>query len=215
MNAGIKPTLIRYAESQTRKVAPMAVNKAIKDVIPEAKDLSEVTQQVPNGVGGTSVQFRTDVINEITADLNRSIQLSLKQAEQGNLELLEEETGVEIDYEKSSEGEGIVYSFPLGQATNNALLGNLGPRIPIKFTAIGSVETDVETKIEHYPINNAFISVVIHVKVNVQIIIPFATEMAVVEQNVPIAIGYYHGDVPQFYNGQGSTSPSIQLPTNP
>lgn len=212
VNKGMKPTLMRYAETQTRKIAPMVVNDAIKDVIPQAKDLSEVTQYVPNGSGGTSIQFRTDVINELTADLNKKIQLNLKQAERGNLEELERETGIKIDYDESSKGEGIAFSFPLGRATNNALLGNLGPRIPIRFTALGSVETDVETKIEHYPINNAFITVVVNVKVDVQIIIPFGTETATIIQEVPIAIGYHPGEVPQFYNGSGGIHPAIPVP---
>ncbi|MBS4178546.1 sporulation protein YunB [Lederbergia citrea] len=215
VNKGIKPTLIDYAESQTKKIAPLVINKAIKEVLPNVKDIREVTEIVPNGVGGTSVQFKTDIINETASELSRAIQQNLKKAESGNLQALEAETDVEIDYEKSNLGEGIVYSFPLGQATHNALLGNLGPRIPIRFTAIGSVQTNAKPKVEQYPINNVFITVEIQIEVTVQIIIPFGTKQAVVQQDVPIALGYYPGNVPQFYNGNGKTSPSIQLPSNP
>ncbi|MCJ7840314.1 sporulation protein YunB [Lederbergia sp. NSJ-179] len=212
-NRGIKPTLINYAESQTGKIAPMVVAKAVEDVLPQVKDLSEVTESVPDEPGQPSIQYRTDVINKIQAELSREIQLNLNEAEKGNLEELEMKTGVEIDYDKSSEDEGIAYSFPLGQATNNALLGNLGPKIPIRFSAVGNVKTNVEHKVEHYPINNTFITVVVAVEVNVQIIIPFATKTAVVKQDVPIAAGFYRGDVPQFYhNGADGLTPSIEFP---
>lgn len=214
VNKGIKPTLMSYADSQTRKIAPMVVSKAVKDVIPEVKDIREITEIVPDGVGGKTVQFKTDIINETQADISRAIQLNLRQAEAGNLAAFHQETGVEFSYDKSAEGEGIVYSFPLGQATNNALLGNLGPRIPIRFTPVGSVNTNVETKVEQYPINNMFVTVSVKVSVTVQIIIPFGTEQAMVEQEVPIAIGLYPGDVPQFYNNSGTMTPSIQFPGN-
>lgn len=212
VNKGIKPTLMSYAESQTRKIAPMVVSKAIKDVIPEVKDLREITEIVPDGVGGKTVQFKTDIINETQADISKAIQMNLRQAEAGNLAAFHQETGVQFSYDQSAKGEGIVYSFPLGQATNNALLGNLGPRIPIRFTPVGSVDTNVETKVEQYPINNMFVTVSVQVSVNVQIIIPFGTGQAKVDQEVPIAIGLYPLDVPQFYNNSGTMNPSIQYP---
>lgn len=212
VNKGMKPTLISYAETQTGKIAPMVVTKAVKDVLPEVKDISEVTEMVPDGNGRTTVQYRTDVINQIQAELSKEIQLNLNEAERGNLEPLEMDTGVEIDYDKLNEEEGISYSFPLGQATNNALLGNLGPKVPIRFSAVGNVQTNAEHKVEHYPINNIFITVIVAVEVNVQIIIPFGTETAVVKQDVPIAMGYYPGDVPQFYNEGQGLNPSIELP---
>ncbi|MCR2823120.1 sporulation protein YunB [Lederbergia panacisoli] len=211
INSGIKPTLINYAESQTSKIAPAVINKAVQEVIPNVKNLNEVMETQPNG----GVVFKTDIINQTQAELSRAIQFNLKQAEKGNLEELEAETGIRIDYHKSSEGEGIVYSFPIGQATKNALLGNLGPRIPIRFTVVGSVNSNVVPKVEQYPINNLFVSVIIPLEVTVQIIIPFGSKKTVVKQEVPLAMGVLPLDVPNFYNGNGKTNPSIQIPTNP
>ncbi|MBS4200179.1 sporulation protein YunB [Bacillus sp. FJAT-49732] len=211
VNIGIKPTLITYAESQTNKIAPMVISKAVEEILPNVKDINDIAEILPSG----AVKYKTDIINQTQADLSRAIQKNLKQAEKGNLEALQAETGIQIDYGKSSEGEGIVYSFPLGQATKNALLGNLGPRIPIRFTAVGSVRSSVESKVEQYPINNIFVTVFIPIEVSVQIIIPFGTEKTIVKQEVPLAIGLFPLDVPDFYNGNGTTNPSIQFPTNP
>src|SRR5699024_11048971 len=97
-------------------------------------------------------------------------------AERGDLESLQQEANIEVDYEQSQIGEGIVYFFPIGQVTNNALLGNLGPKIPIRFTALGSVESDMDMKVEQYPINNLAIEVIVKIEVHVQIIIPFGTK---------------------------------------
>lgn len=215
VNLGIKPTLVSWAESQTKKIAPMVINKAVKEVIPNVKNIDEVMVTVPNGAGGTTTKFDTVTITKIMSDISSNVQRNLREAEKGNLQFLVEEANIDVDVEMMGEGDGIVYSVPLGQATDNAILGNLGPRIPVRFTPIGDVRTTIKTDVEPYGINNAVITVLIHIEVNVQVIIPFATSVAVVEQEIPIALGSLEGNVPQFYNGSGGTNPSIQLPTNP
>jgi hypothetical protein len=57
-----------------------------------------------------------------------------------------------------------------------------------------------------------FVTVSIEIQVNVQIIIPFGTKEAMVQQTVPIAIGLFPGEVPQFYNNSGQVNPSIPFP---
>ncbi|MEW8987205.1 MAG: sporulation protein YunB [Bacillus sp. (in: firmicutes)] len=53
----------------------------------------------------------------------------------------------------------------------------------------------------------------VQVEVKVQIIIPFATEIITVKEDVPVATGLIKGEVPQFYNGGGGDSgASIELP---
>ncbi len=191
INKGIQPTLMRFAESQTRKIAPMVISRAVKEQMPEVKDINEIMITKPNGSGGTTTQFHTGMINRLLAETASIVRKNLMEVEQGNLLALEEETEVEFDQVQTSEGDGIVYAVPLGQATNNALLGNLGPRIPVRFTPIGDVRSTVHTDVEPYGINNVFIVVSIHIEVNVQIIIPFATDIASVQQDVPVAMGYF------------------------
>ena len=38
-------------------------------------------------------------------------------------------------------------AVPFGRVTDNALLGNIGPDIPIHFTSIGHVNTDIKQKL--------------------------------------------------------------------
>ncbi|SIG88896.1 sporulation protein YunB [Mycobacteroides abscessus subsp. abscessus] len=60
-----------------------------------------------------------------------------------------------------------------------------------------------------------YVEVLVRLDVQVQIIIPFATKIITVQEDVPVAIGIIPGDVPQFYNGGGGDSaPSIELPAN-
>jgi sporulation protein YunB len=213
IDKGIEPTLMRYAESQTRKIATLVINKAINKKIASGMDIDKVIEFVPvDGGSSTVVKFNTEIINRVKAETTNIVQMNLKEAERGNLSSLEMLSDVEIVAAKENDEGGIVYYVPLGQATNNALLGNMGPRIPVKFTAIGDVTADVVWETEDHGINNTLINVSVRVKVNVQIIIPFATKVATVQENIPIGSFYYPGKVPQFYNGGGESSPAIQLP---
>ena len=140
---------------------------------------------------------------------------NIKEVEHGNLAVLESLEEIEIDYEETNEMEGIAFSIPLGQATNNAILGSLGPKIPIRFTAIGDVQSDVKTKVTEYGINNAHIEVYIALEVNIEIIIPICNRVTTVKRNIPIGMGIFPGDVPQFYNnGRGGFSPVINCRIN-
>ncbi|MDQ0215158.1 sporulation protein YunB [Oikeobacillus pervagus] len=214
INEGIKPTLVTYAETQTKAIAAKVISKAVNKKVANAIDINDIIETVPSGDGkGTTVtKFNTEIINRVLGETTTLVQLNLKEAERGNLQALELLSDVEIENKKMEKSEGIVYSVPLGQATNNALLGNLGPRVPIRFNAIGNVRSDVKSNVKPYGINNAFVEVSIRVQVNVQIIVPFATKMTTVEQDIPVAMGIIEGGVPQFYNGGSNQAPTLTVP---
>lgn len=209
VNAGLKPTLISYAESQTRKIASLVISNAINKKIANEMDIENIIEPVPNQEGMT--KLNAEIVNRVKAETTHLIQKNLKVAESGNLSELELLTDVE--FEKTDKGvDGIVYYVPLGQATNNALLGNLGPKIPVRFTAIGDVRSDVKTSIKDFGINNAYIQVYVALTVNVQIIIPFATNVTTISEEVPVGMFIMKGNVPQYYNSGGSSSPALSLP---
>lgn len=209
INKSLKPTLMAFAESQTMQIASLAVNKAILER--EAVDINKV---IVKDQESSLIYFDTEKINEMRGETTQLILNNIQMAEEGDLKELENVLGFEIE-KHHGEDEGLVYYIPLGKATNNALLGNLGPNIPVRFNTIGHLEADIETEFEEVGINNVYVEVYIKLKVHVQIIIPFATEAAVLEQKIPLALGILPGEVPQFYNkaGQG-VMPSLQLPVD-
>lgn len=52
----------------------------------------------------------------------------------------------------------------------------------------------------------------IHLSVNVQVIVPFASKSTTVEQRIPVAIGMLKGTVPNIYTTGGGTQPSVEVP---
>lgn len=200
------------AEKETERIASIVINNAIgKQIAEDEIKIEDLIIANQDSVGNiTSFNFNTSIINAVQARITSRVQKNLQLASEGNIAALELP---EIDIE--SEGhpnEGILYHIPLGQATQNALLGNLGPKVPVRFYVVGSVEPNIVKTVTPFPINSALIEISVHIKVSVQVVIPFLTKTSTVETLLPIVMRTYHGNIPDYYNGGSEASPSIQLP---
>ncbi len=212
INKGIEPTLMRYAETETRKIASLVINKAINKKTVDI-GLNDVISLEPGSNGAPpSANLKTEEVNRKLSEITSQIQKNLTSAEKGDLASLEQLTDVVIETQNTGNSKGIVYYVPIGQATNIALLGNLGPKIPVQFNAIGDVRPDVKIDPRPIGINNTWIDVSIHIEVSVQIITPFATKITKLDQSIPVGGRLIQGNVPQYYNGGSSSPPSLQLP---
>ncbi|MCA1031613.1 sporulation protein YunB [Bacillus timonensis] len=215
INKGIEPTLMRYAENETKRIATLVIKNAITKQINEDELNQEELVIIEKDANGkiTSAGFNTSVIQRVLAKTTNNVERYLKFVNEGNIDALEL-PDVEIEKDEKTKREGFFYEIPLGQATNNALLGNLGPRVPVRFFVIGDVMSDVKTEVEPFGINNALYKISIHLEVSVQVIIPFSTKEIVVPTNIPIVLRSINGDVPQYYNNGGDDSPALELPGN-
>ena len=214
VNMRLTPTYVEYAEFQTQKVATHVINQAISTRIANILDVNDIIEHVPTETSEmVTTKFNTEVINRVLADTRTSVEQHLEQAEAGNLEILPRADDIEYDPQKMGDQGGIVFFVPMGQALNIPIIGNLGPKIPIRFHLVGDVKANVVASIEEFGINNAYIEVNILIKVEVQIIIPLATKSNVVEQKIPVAIGLVQGPVPNIFSqGTGAELPSIEVP---
>lgn len=214
INSRLMPTYLDYAEVQTHKIASSVVSEAINARTSTVLDVNDIIVGLPEEKNEMmTVKFNTEIINQVRVESEKLVKEYLKQAEKGNLTHLPSLENVEYDAGEMDAGDGIVFFVPLGQAANLPILGNLGPKIPIRFHIIGNVQSDVQSIIREFGINNAYVEVNILLKVNVQIIVPFASKSAVVEKSIPVAIGLVRGSVPHIYtNGGEGVQPSIEVP---
>lgn len=214
VNQRLTPIYLQYAEVQTEKIASHVISEAITERISNVLDVNDVIQHVPTeNSDQVTVKYNTEVINRILADVRTTVDENLDEIEKGNIDLLP--LGEDIEYgatQMQAQG-GVVFFVSLGQVTNMPLLGNLGPKIPIRFHVIGDAQANVVPYIKEFGINNAYVEVNIVLKVQVKIIVPLATKTAHIEQTIPVAIGIVKGPVPQVYSsGDGGTTPNIQVP---
>ncbi|WP_427108560.1 sporulation protein YunB [Lysinibacillus xylanilyticus] len=214
LNEQLMPTYLEYAAVQTGKIASSVVSKAIDSRTSSVMDVNDILVEVsPNNQA--DLKINTETINRVRTETVNQVKVYLEQAEQGELSHLPNLDNVEYDFNKINEGNGVVFYVPISQAANMPILGNLGPKIPIRFHVIGNVHSEVTSSITEYGINSAYVEVGIHIEVNVQIIVPFASKTTTVTQDIPVAMGLVRGTVPDVYSNGSSEAPSIQVPVSP
>ncbi|GEN83298.1 sporulation protein YunB [Sporosarcina luteola] len=214
VNSKLTPIYTLYAETQTEKIAAHVITQAIKSRSTSVYNMNEIIENVPNDSesGMVTNTLNAEIIIKTMAEIQGLIESHLEMAESGNLEMLPLSEDIEYDAEKMETDGGVVFFVPLGQALDLPMLGNFGPKIPIKFHVIGEVQTDVETVVTEFGINNAIVEVNVLVTVNVQIIVPLATQRTVLQQRIPVAIGLLQSPIPQIYNGGSGSAPQIEVP---
>ena len=217
VNVRLTPIYLQYAEVQSQKIASLVVSKAINSRTVNVMDVNDIIEEVPTDQHNrVTTKFNTEIINRVKSETVTLVQTHLEQAEEGNLENLPYLDDIEYDPNAMEDNGGIVFYVPLGQATNIPLLGNLGPKIPIRFHVIGNVQSDVVREITEFGINSALVDISIVIKVNVQVIVPLATKTTTIEEKIPVALGVISGPVPQIYTkGDGGAQPSIEVPISP
>ncbi len=200
---GIRPTLIEIAKTETQRIATTAINEAVRKKTIENTDMENVIDIRQDSEGRIiSAGVNSIGVNRVLHETTLNVQRYLNDVARGNIRDLAIPDGIEVDQE-SYQQQGIIHMIPLGQATNNALLAHLGPRVPVRFTAIGDVKSQIHEEIISVGINNAWISLSIQITVDVRVIIPFATETEVVTTLIPVGMVYIQGDVPQFFHAGG------------
>ncbi len=212
INERINPILFDYATLESRKFASIIINKAIeKNVATDLviEDLYIVSKKENNEI--TSVDFNPAIVNKVLTKVTSSVQMNLKNLEEGNLDLLEASDDVLIYYDKENLKKGIIFRIPSGIVFNNSLLTNIGPKIPIRFTLVGDVLSGINTKVTNYGINNALLEVSVNIKLTLKVILPISTKEVNVETNVPIAIKMIQGNVPNYYSNGLNSNFSIPL----
>ncbi|MCY9216086.1 sporulation protein YunB [Bacillus haynesii] len=207
INSSIKPTLLNIAEMETNRIATHVIQEAVEDYMNEDENVQNMVEMKTNENGKvTTINFNSHVVRDMQTKITKRLH--------ENLKVTETEEFNSSAKTPEDQSDGVIYQIPLGQTTGNSLLGNLGPKIPVRFNVVGDVFTDFKKSVEPYGINNALINIGILVEVKVRVVIPFATKTAVVKNTIPATIQAVHGEVPDFYSGNGSqTAPSIQIPS--
>nr|WP_255437627.1 sporulation protein YunB [Thalassobacillus sp. CUG 92003] len=220
INRGITPTLVEIAETKTQQFARYAINEAVSKRIAEDLQFTDLVTMEKDEEGHiTYMGWNSVVVNRVLRNTTYRVQNYLKRMELGEFPGPETPLDEPIE-EELLEREDIspvtLIEIPIGQATNNTILANLGPKVPVQLQVIGDVQSNVESTITEYGINGALFELMIHIEVNVRIVIPFSTNTTMVTADIPIDQSTIMGEVPNFYNGlSDSESPSFSLPMDP
>lgn len=214
IDRGIKPTLVNIAEEKTIEFATRTINSAVKST--ENISFDDLVDINVDSNGNVST------LGWNSAAVNRALRMATDRAEYFLYGMNKGET-LDIDDPDLNPiefGDTVgdlaakdptVVEIPIGQATGNTILANLGPKIPVHFEIVGSLRSDVIHEIKEFGVNAALVEIYIPVTVNVQIVIPFSTEVSEVSTRVFIDSRIVMGNVPEFYSS-GTSGTSISIP---
>jgi len=92
----------------------------------------------------------------------------------------------------------------LGSFTGSKLLSGRGPKVPIRISSVGNVETDFKSEFSDAGINQTLHRVFLEVKCKVSILTPFNTIQEEIVNQVILAENIIVGKIPQsYYNLDG------------
>nr|WP_052702753.1 sporulation protein YunB [Paenibacillus beijingensis] len=193
----LRPPLMQVAKLRVKQIATQSINKAITDQVATESDFEKLIDWKTNNEGkvsGFMLNYAEHMkITTQTIDTVQSTLVNMKE---------------------------ITEHVPVGQALDSAILASFGPRMPVKFEPLGSVQVELNTRQKDAGINMILVEVYIHIKAEVAIIIPFDTEPEEVESEIPISYLLVVGDVPMYYyDGKGNPvgdsaagAPALTLP---
>ncbi len=200
----ISPILFNFAEIEITKLANLIINRAITKQIANEIDMDKLFTMVKNNEGEIqTIDFNPTIVNRVLSTTTNSVQIYLKAIEEGNIDLIEMPDDILIEYDKEKLKKGIIYEIPILAITRNAFLANLGPKIPVKLNLIGSVVSNIKTKINQYGINNALVEVYVNIEVTEQVNLPFMSKRITINTEVPVALKVIQGKIPLYYQGSG------------
>ncbi len=207
LNKYITPILLDYAEIETTKLSTLIINKAVDSHVNNNVNISDLVDTTLNSNNEiVSVDFDTNLVNKILVSINDSIQANLKYLEEGKLEKL----NIDTNYESEKIDSGIVYQIPFGVISDIPMLADIGPKIPVKTTLIGSVFSNVKVEATEYGINSALLKVYIEVTVTEQVILPFLSKRIDISLDIPIFVKVINGSIPEVYGGMYSVNSPLK-----
>lgn len=172
MERKFRPAIISIAQFRANILATEAVNTAIAENMRDIfyKDLVLLDKNSDGRI--LMAQVNTMEVNRLMAETTLKVQDSLKAIATESIHI------------------------PLGQALGSRLLAGYGPKIPVRITPVGRVNTKVVDIFEAAGINQTRHKIYFDISAEVQIVIPFDSEVVEVVTTVPVTDNVYVGEVP-------------------
>lgn len=176
----ITPVLDTLCVDKAKSIATMISNQEATNVMKNYSydDIITIHKDGANNIN--MVESNVIVMNEIISDVAVRIQENLDEIESEDLYIR------------------------LGTFTGSKILAGRGPKVPIRISSIGNVETDFKSEFTSAGINQTLHRVFLEVKCRVSILTPFNTIEEEIVNQVILAENIIVGKIPQsYYNLEG------------
>lgn len=203
-NKKITPKLLEIATKNIEKITyNMFNNYSI---------LAEMDKNALDNILKIQKNKKDEIIN-VSYDMKKAYNLANTLASKIKKDFQSLENGTQnleyYDEDLSRLEDGLILTMPIGLASNSAYFANLGPKIPVKIKFVGTLLTNLKTKIQNYGINNILIEVYIDVSLTHEIISPITYRTNDLKYEILIGAEVISGAVPSYYGGLYETKSNI------
>lgn len=202
--SSLNHSLVEISTNEITKVTYRFITDKLNSSIFNHTNLEDILILEKNDNGEILyVDFNLEQAYLVLDQVSSILTNSFDELESGNVEV------AYLDEELSHELGSMVLSIPIGNSFQNLYFYNLGPRVPVRINFIGSVLTNLKTKVTDYGLNNALVELFVYIEFKTQIMSPFQVEEITLEYDAVIASMMIEGEVPQFYGGTIERESSI------
>ncbi len=201
--------IIHYSEIEAEKIAKYIVNYAVKEEVITKLNNNFISISKDKNGDTSMIEFNSAIVNQLLIDVTNSVLELFKDIENGKTNILDLSNNLLTNTKINDYKEGIIIEVPVGLATNNFILSNLGPKIPVRLSITGEIESFVTTSVVEYGINNALVTTFIHIAVSEEILMPLGGKKITITSQIPISINMIAGKVPSYYLGGRTNSSAL------
>lgn len=185
----IRSTCLEISSLQSKMIASKAVNEVIMDIC-KNNDEELINNE------DAYVSYNIDKINELVLITSRKLLDELQDINHGDYKDIISEECLR-KYNTS----GIIYEIPISVIFNNAFLSSFGPYLPVRFNIMGDVLVTSKYSIESFGINNALITLFLHISFSYGVYLPLLKQVEEMNIDIPISMNLIEGDVPSYLYG--------------
>lgn len=198
INVSTSDKIIDYSTILASKITKYVVTSVYQESIfnLEEHPIYEIIKDSKGEI--KTINYNTEEVNNLLSKISDRVYAMFDKLESGDIKKLSIRENILTNKENNYEN-GIILEIPSGIILNNFLFSSLGPKIPVRISLTGELESCISTKVEEYGLNNALISIYVDIKVTEQVLLPFRTEKIIVENKLPIAMNLINGEIPNYY----------------
>ena len=177
----INPIFETLCEDKAKSVATLITNEETTNIMKKYNYDTFFTIEKDEKGNVQMINANVLKINEVTSDIAINIQNRLDENQKNNI------------YTSS------------GAITGVRFLSGFGPKITLRISSSGNVDTDLRSEFISQGVNQTMHRVYLDIKTNVNILTTFKTIQKTIENQVLIAENVIVGDIPStYYNFKGS-----------
>ncbi|MDO4564390.1 MAG: sporulation protein YunB [Clostridia bacterium] len=187
INVNLRPVLKGLSSARVESVAAKAMNQAILDILSTDEAAKALLNIYSNDNGVYLLQANSSRLNVVAAncaDLAQERIMAL--GEQG-------------------------ISIPIGTISGVPLFSGIGPKITLKFTPAGAVQSSFESTFTSAGINQTLHRITLELHANIRIILPGQSHTVTVVAVAPIAENVIVGAVPDAYTNVANEEDLLNL----